>query len=132
MVNAAHLTEKTAKLLLVEDDPIQVRIIHMMLARHHVEITTARDYDDAIALAHHIKPDVILVDIRLSTTTGIEAIRTIKSDPELQHIPVIAMTAVSYSQTLHQAYAAGCDLFLSKPVRPNDLLEGIHGLRIAS
>ena len=131
MVNTLQVAEETAKVLLVEDDPIQVRIIHMMLARHHIDMIAAESYDDAIVLAHDTKPDVILVDLRLSSSSGIDVIRTLKADPELRDIPVIVMTAVSYSQTIKQAYDAGCDLFLTKPVRPNELLDGIRTLRAA-
>lgn len=131
MANTLQGAEETAKVLLVEDDPIQVRIINMMLARHHVDLIAAENYDDAIVLAHQSKPNVILVDLRLSSSSGIEVIRTLKADSELERIPVIVMTAVSHSQTIKQAYEAGCDLFLTKPVRPNELLDGIRSLKAA-
>lgn len=118
-------------ILLIEDDPIQARIIQMMLVRHEYSIIIAKSSDDVIHLALNIKPKTIVVDVQASNIGVLDSIRAIKSDAELAHIPVIAMTAVNYLRIMQATHQTGCDLFLNKPIKASELLDGIRNLNAA-
>ena len=118
-------------ILLIEDDPIQARIIQMMLERHDYTIITTDSSDDVIHATLSIKPTAILVDVQVSNISILDSIRAIKSDAELGHIPVIAMTAVNYLRIIQAKQETGCDLFLNKPIKASELLDGIRILNAA-
>jgi two-component system cell cycle response regulator DivK len=72
------------------------------------------------------KPDLILMDIQLPVMDGYEASRRIKSNPELQHIPIIAVTSYALAGDEARTLAAGCDGYIAKPFSPRLLLEKIR------
>ena len=73
-----------------------------------------------------MKPDLILMDIQLPVIDGYEAARRIKANPELQHIPIIAVTSYALSGDEAKALAAGCDGYLAKPFSPRELLAKVR------
>ena len=83
------------------------------------------DGEEAVAMAEREKPDLILMDIQLPKISGYEAARAIKSNPELKHIPIIAVTSYALSGDDKKAYEAGCDDYITKPFRPSVLLEKV-------
>ena len=108
----------TKKILVVEDDPDNRRIVAKTLAVEGYEIVEAADGLQALAQAHAEHPDLVLMDLALPNLDGWEATRRLKSDPATRLIPVIALTAVAMRGDEEQARAAGCDDYLSKPARP--------------
>ena len=77
-----------------------------------------------MAAAH--KPDLILMDIQLPVMDGYEASRRIKAQPELSHIPIIAVTSYALSGDEAKTRAAGCDGYVAKPFSPRELLAKIN------
>ena len=69
-------------------------------------------------MARSQRPDLILMDIQLPVVDGYEATRSIKRDPELKHIPVIAVTSYALSGDEERAREAGCDAYVAKPSAP--------------
>jgi two-component system cell cycle response regulator DivK len=106
------------KVLVVEDDMDNRRIVVKVLSVEGYQVTQATDGLEALARVREERPDVILMDLALPNMDGWEATRQLKSDPATRSIPVVALTAFAMRGDEEQARAAGCDDYLPKPVRP--------------
>lgn len=106
------------RILVVEDDPDNRRIVAKVLSVEGYHVIEATDGIEALVQARAERPDLILMDLALPNVDGWEATRRLKSDPETRSIPVVALTAVAMRGDEEQARAAGCDDYLPKPARP--------------
>ena len=112
--------------LLVEDNELNRDLLVRRLARHGMTTSCAVDGEDGIRQAQAHRPDIILMDIGLPVIDGWEAIRQIRSLPETEAIPIIALTAHAFLEDRQRAEVAGCFGFVSKPIDMAVLLETIH------
>ena len=106
------------KILVVEDDADNRRIVVKVLSMEGYTVIEAIDGTEALAKVRSDPPDLILMDLALPNINGWEATRQLKSDEQLRHIPVIALTAFAMRGDEEQARAAGCDDYVPKPARP--------------
>jgi len=111
-----------AKILVVEDDPDIMRIIMHTLKSAGYQIVPAYGGEDAIRKVSVHKPDLVLTDLSMPKVSGVQVIEQLKSDPETQHIPVVAVTAHVWDAIAQAAGDVGCDGFISKPFGPKQLL----------
>jgi two-component system cell cycle response regulator DivK len=116
-----------AKILLVEDNEMNRDMLSRRLSRRGFEVVLAVDGQQGLALAQSEKPDLILMDMSLPVLDGWEATRRLKSMPETQSIPVIALTAHAMAGDQQKAMAVGCDDYDTKPVEMGRLLGKIEG-----
>lgn len=120
-----------ARILLVEDNDMNLDMLSRRLERRGYEILVAMDGEQGVKAASELKPDLILMDMSLPVMDGWEATRRLKADPVTSGIPVIALTAHAISGDREKALAAGCDEYESKPIKFPNLLEKIeHFLRM--
>lgn len=108
----------TKKILVVEDDTDNRRIVVKVLSVEGYEVVEATDGVQALSRARAEHPDLILMDLALPNMDGWEATRRLKADPETRGIPVVALTAFAMRGDEEQARAAGCDDYIPKPARP--------------
>jgi PAS domain S-box-containing protein len=113
-----------ATVLLVEDNAVNRRVITDYLEAGGYAIVHAGNGVEAIAKAESTRPDLILMDIQLPLMDGLAATQAIKAHPDLQHIPVVALTALAMKGDAERCLEAGCDAYISKPVDP-DAVVGI-------
>lgn len=106
------------KILVVEDDTDNRRIVAKVLAVEGYDVIEATDGIEALAQARSQLPDMILMDLALPNMDGWEATRQLKGDPKTRAIPVVALTAFAMRGDEEQARAAGCDDYIPKPARP--------------
>lgn len=106
------------KVLVVEDDTDNRRIVTKVLSIDGYEVIEATDGVEALDKVRIEHPDLILMDLALPHLDGWEATRRLKKDPATRAIPIVALTAVAMRGDEEQARAAGCDDYLSKPARP--------------
>lgn len=111
------------RVLLVEDDNMLQDILAERLELRNFDVVLATDGQAGIDKAKTEKPDIILMDMRLPIVDGWEATRQLKSAPETQHIPIIALTAHALIGDREESIAAGCDEYEPKPVDFPRLLE---------
>lgn len=116
------------KVLIVDDEPDVVEILRYNLSKEKYEVYTAYNGIDALALAIKNIPDLIIMDIRMPGISGIETCRKIRLVSSLITTPVLFLTADSDEYTTMNAFEAGANHFITKPIRPSILLEMIHEL----
>ena len=114
------------RILVVEGQKDNRQIIRDMLASTDYEITEAEDGEQALAAVAKERPDLILMEIRLPSIDGYEAMRRIRTDPALSSIPIIAVSSYASSEEQQKARAASCNDFVPKPYSPHQLLAKIR------
>ncbi|TAN51132.1 MAG: response regulator [Methylococcaceae bacterium] len=115
------------KVLYVEDNAANLRVIDCLLARHGgYELIAAPDAEIGIALARRHLPDVILMDINLPAMDGYAALAKLRTIPETRHIPVVALSANAMLGDVNRGLAAGFDAYLAKPVKVSEVLETLR------
>ncbi|MCP4211722.1 MAG: response regulator [Halieaceae bacterium] len=110
------------KILIVEDNDLNVDLLEQLLEDEY-ELFIANNGADGVEMATQKRPDLILMDISLPIMDGHEATRRIKAMAELEHIPIIALTAHAMNSDEEKARAAGCDDFMTKPLDDDLLFE---------
>ena len=117
-----------AKILLVEDNEMNLDMLSRRLTRQGFEVVSAQDGAAGLARASAEQPQLILMDMSLPVVDGWEATRRLKADPATRAIPVIALTAHAMAEDREKALAAGCDDYDTKPIELPRLLEKIKKL----
>jgi two-component system cell cycle response regulator DivK len=111
--------------LYIEDNYHNRRIVRKILQSRGYTLVEAEDGVSGLAMVHELKPPLILLDIGLPGIDGIEVVGRVKADPELQHIPVIALTASAMRGDRERFIEAGCDDYLSKPIQAMELINKV-------
>ncbi len=114
------------KILVVEDNEMNLDMLSRRLTRRGYEIIVAQDGMTGVKRAAGDQPDLILMDMSLPVLDGWEATRRLKSNPATKDIPIIALTAHAISGDREKCLAVGCDEYESKPVKFPDLIAKIE------
>jgi CheY-like chemotaxis protein len=114
------------KLLIVDDEEGVRALVRMTLESPTYEILEAIDGDEALALTRYHSPDLVLLDVMLPDSSGIEICRKIKSDPNTSATTVVMLTAKAQGSDLEEAEAAGADGYFTKPFSPVALLHRVE------
>lgn len=115
--------QSAARVLYIEDNPQNMRLVRKILVHAGYNVLEAENGLDGLTVAEQERPDVILMDINLPDIDGLEATSRLKRNPQISHIPVIALTANAMVGDRERSLAAGCDAYLPKPVARQDLLD---------
>ena len=116
------------KILYVEDNEDNIYVLRNRLGRAGFIVLVAMDGAEGLAVAAAEQPSLVIMDLGLPVVDGWEATRRLKSAPETQHIPVIALSAHAMAGEREKALAAGCDDFDTKPVDMARLLAKVRAL----
>jgi two-component system cell cycle response regulator DivK len=116
------------RILVVEDQEDNRQILRDLFTSASYEMIEALSGDEGVALAETHRPDLILMDIQLPGIDGYEATRRIRANPELSHIPIIAVTSYALSGDAGKAREAGCTGYITKPFSPRQLLATVRSL----
>ena len=112
--------------LIVEDDACNMRLLDDLLGSQGYVTLQAKDGADVLGVVRQHRPDLILMDIRLPTISGLEVTRALKQDEDLRTIPVVAVTAFAMKGDEEKIRRSGCDDYVSKPISLPDFLETIN------
>ncbi|MDV6332785.1 PleD family two-component system response regulator [Asticcacaulis sp. 201] len=118
----------TARVLIVDDIPANVRLLQAKLEADYYEVLTANDGQVAIDMAIAEQPDIILLDVMMPGIDGYEVCRQIKDHPETRHIPIILITALDGRDDRLFGLEAGADDFLTKPIDDMMLMARLQAL----
>jgi two-component system cell cycle response regulator len=119
------LTMNNQKILIIEDNPTNLKLIRSLLGIGKYEVIEAMDADTGIQYAQQHRPDLILMDVQLPGMDGLSATRKLKKEPALKDIPVVAITAHAMQGDDKKALEAGCAGYISKPLDTRKFLERI-------
>jgi len=123
----APILGETGPLVLIVDDVQDNRTIYVLFLKFSgFRIAEAENGEDAIEKATTLLPDVIVMDLSLPVMDGWEATRRLKRDPRTKKIPVVALTGHALPEHARAASQAGCDLVITKPCLPDQLMEALR------
>jgi PAS domain S-box-containing protein len=117
---------KQPVILLAEDNEMSIKSISTYLSASGAQIIVARNGKEAIQLVKENSPDLILMDIQMPDVDGLEAIRSIRDEPDATDIPIIALTALAMPGDREKCLDAGADDYISKPVGMKTLVRSIQ------
>ena len=113
-------------ILVVEDQEDNRQILRDLLGNAGYQLVEAGNGEEAVAAVATQRFDLILMDIQLPVMDGYEATRRIRSNPELNSIPIIAVTSYALTGDEAKALAAGCNAYITKPYSPRALLAKVR------
>lgn len=117
-----------ATVLVVEDDPVVMRLLEVNFELEGFGVLVARDGMEGIAIARTHRPDVIISDILMPRMSGLDMVRALKGDEATKSIPVILLSAKAQTGDLMVGIDAGADAYVTKPFEPLALAERVNAL----
>ena len=108
--------DSTKKVLIVEDNPLNMKLFNDLLEAHGYFTLQTRDGVEALRMARQHRPDLILMDIQLPEVSGLEVTKWLKEDDDLRAIPVIAVTAFAMKGDEEKIRDGGCEAYIAKPI----------------
>src|SRR5579871_2724216 len=114
------------KILIIEDDPASLKLTSEVLQGGGHVVMLATTADQAIYSIRAVKPDIILLDLRLPGIKGFSVASQCRREPDTRDIPIIAITSFSEEYGKDEALKAGCDAYIVKPINTRTLLEQIE------
>ncbi|WFU10185.1 PleD family two-component system response regulator [Rhizobium sp. CB3090] len=118
----------TARILVVDDVPANVKLLEARLLAEYFDVLTAEDGLRALAICESTQVDLVLLDIMMPGMDGFEVCERLKSDPRTSHIPVVMVTALDQPADRVRGLKAGADDFLTKPVNDLQLISRVKSL----
>ncbi len=114
-------------ILVVDDNPTNLKLIRVLLAGEGYEVRTAGDAEEALAALQGFRPRLVLMDLQLPGMDGLELTRRLKADPGTRDILIVALTAYAMKGDEEKAREAGCDGYLAKPIDTRTLPAQVAG-----
>jgi DNA-binding response OmpR family regulator len=114
--------------LVVEDDPVILRLLEVNFELEGFTVLLAHDGAEGIEVARANQPDVVISDIMMPHTSGLELVGALKADPDTKAIPIILLSAKAQTGDLKVGMEAGADDYVTKPFEPLDLVERVNAL----
>ncbi len=109
------------KILIVEDNPQNMRLLEMTLRPQNYTLLKATDGEEALDMAVSERPDLIIMDIQLPKMNGLEVTKRLRENPAFNHTPIICLTAYAMKGDKEKFIEGGCDAYLSKPINTREL-----------
>jgi CheY-like chemotaxis protein len=117
-----------ARILIVDDNPTNLKLVAYVMKARGYDVVTAGDADGALVSIRAQPPRLILMDVQLPGIDGLELTRRLKADPSTRAILVVAVTAYAMKGDQDKAAAAGCDDYITKPIDTRALPETVARL----
>jgi DNA-binding response OmpR family regulator len=112
--------------LVVDDDPRIVELLRIALGAHGFRVVAASNGEEAIKQAFDEQPDIVILDVRLPRRSGYEVCEQIRREPELSHVPVLMVSALTETEARLQGLSRGADDYLPKPFSPKELIAKVR------
>ena len=121
-----HERPQGPTILLAEDNFEQRSLFAVILRGAGYRVLEASDGEEALAIVRAERPGLVLMDVTMPGTSGWNAVRTLKEDPETRGVPIIVVTGLAGSWDRDASIASGAEHYLAKPVSPRLLLEEVR------
>lgn len=118
----------TARVLIVDDIPMNVRLLEARLTAEYFDVVTANSGPEALDICESSEVDIVLLDVMMPVMDGFEVCRRLKTNPRTHHIPVVMVTALDQPSDRVRGLEAGADDFLTKPVDDMQLMARVKSL----
>src|ERR1044072_2910084 len=118
----------TARILVVDDVPANVKLMEARLSAEYFDVVTALSGREALAACERAECDIVLLDAMMPDMDGFEVCRRLKSSPTTHHIPVVMVTALDQPSARGRGLKPGADDFLTKPVGEIALIARVRSL----
>lgn len=115
-------------ILIVDDEPVNLRLLEALLQSDGYSVHMAANGDEAIRRVHEVRPDLILLDVMMPGQDGFQVCRRLRSEEPFRLVPIVMVTALNSMEDKVNGLAAGADDFLSKPVHRDELRAKIQSL----
>jgi len=109
------------KILIVEDNPQNMKLIEMTLRGKGYTLLKATDGEEALDMAMREQPDLIIMDMQLPKLNGLEVTKQLRKTSAFSHTPIIALTAYAMKGDREKFISGGCDAYVSKPINTREL-----------
>lgn len=120
------MDENALKILLVEDDPFLSNLLKVRLQRENIDVTLARDGEEAIKDLTAGRPSLILLDLILPKKSGFEVLEKISTDPQLKDMPVIIISNLGQTSDIQRGKELGAvEYFVKAKISIDDLIEKV-------
>ena len=116
------------RVLIVDDEPHIVLSLEFLLQRAGYETASAGDGEAGLALVRQLRPDLVLLDVMMPKRNGYEVCQAIRSDGDVQHTPVIMLTAKGQEVEILKGRELGASAYVTKPFGNAEILEVIRGV----
>ena len=114
------------KVLIVEDNPLNMRLMEMTLRAKDYTLLTATGGKEALDVAAKERPDLIIMDVGLPDMSGLDVTRKLRESAVFKHTPIIGVTAHAMKGDREKVIESGCDAYVSKPINTRELPEVIE------
>ncbi|NLG18881.1 MAG: response regulator [Fibrobacter sp.] len=118
--------QKPFRILLVDDEPGIRKILRLFLELEGFSVLEAITANQVISVISKEKPQLVILDVILCGQTGFDVCEWIKNNPETKDIIVFLFTALNQDHDYHEGQRVGCDLYLTKPQNPKDIVEKVN------
>ena len=121
-------TPSRPRILLAEDEEVLRQMLVDVLRFRGFDVAVAADGVECIERVADARPDIVILDIMMPRRDGYETAALLRANPATADLPILALTALATADVHDRILRAGCDLILTKPVAPNDLVQGVQVL----
>jgi CheY-like chemotaxis protein len=111
------------KVLVVDDEPFIIRSLSFVLRKDDYEVVEARNGEEALGRIREIHPDLVFMDVMMPKLTGFEVTKEVRSDPGLQNVRIVLLTAKGQEADKQRGLEVGADEYMTKPFSPTKILE---------
>ncbi|MEP7278950.1 MAG: response regulator transcription factor [Bacteroidota bacterium] len=122
------MENKGKKILIADDEPDILEILHYNLKHQGYDVYTAKDGDDALVKAKHLHPDLIILDIMMPKKTGVEVCAILRTQPAFKDTLIIFLTALSDESSQVKGLDTGADDYVNKPISTKLLISRVNAL----
>lgn len=112
----ASPTPVPPRILVIDDNPLNMKLVTFLLRKENYEVVTAADAGEALNVLAGFHPELILMDLQMPGVDGLTLTRRLRADPRYAKTAIVAVTASAMKGDEEKAAAAGCDGYVTKPI----------------